>query len=549
MFGSARLARIWLLTPLVAGACSYERVEQGPTQPPSGLIAGTQKISIEPAPDGLRGRVAVPAGARVYARPSYASPSWTLTLAEPPLAGGDEIPRARALRVVGIVRARDGTLGGAGDFLALTNDLDGEDPDAPTGCGPRLEQLEHLRLLVYVPIIHLAPVTTRALEVDAFTQRATPDRLRLGAGVRVAPLREVGGLPPLPAGVHWRSIDGDGVRVLAAIPDDAVGLAWDPGRVPEFDDAGEALVRDAEGSTLWLRDEGGASVELTLRSACAEQRSIITRPEEVAAMRELALDAFYDQRPRLPPEPVVEDAADYRIPAGTPLRWTDGELAGETLADWSVAIGVGQTWDGRRCFSLPLGAELRPVAAPALACVDPNSLELLADGAGFGVVDELELGGSVELGPAAAVDGGPWDEQALRVILNGRHESVAECLRPLLERSEGLVGARWDLRLRVDEGGRVDEVEVEARGPSHDAVDDCLRAEAFTWLLPSGAAGQLEVPVTVGVWADAPDLAESAEPEQPEPEQPDAREPERERERGKVIIIRDEEPEQLEPGE
>src|SRR5690606_23484337 len=157
-----------------------------------------------------------------------------------------------------------------------------------------------------------------------------------GAGARVGPARELGGVASEP-GASWRSIDADGIRTLAPIPNDAVGVAWDPGRLPEFGDAGEALFRDAEGSTMWLRDDGGSSVVLTLRNTCGEHRTLVDDPAEVESLRALALDAFYDQRPALEPEPVVEEQADYRIPAGTPLRWTDGDLAGETLVDWSVA--------------------------------------------------------------------------------------------------------------------------------------------------------------------------------------------------------------------
>ncbi len=530
-----------MLALVGALACTYQPKGKPETVAPTALAAGAERVTIEPAPAHLQGRVALANGARVYSRPTYMAPSWVIVLPDPPLASGDDLPRAKAFRVVGIVRANDGTLGGAGDFVAVTNDLEGEDQDASLGCGPRFHDLDHLRMLVYVPVIHLAQVTTRALEVEGFSQRA--HRLRLGAGTRVGPVRELRGLPPSPSGSSWRAVDADGIRALAPISDDAVGVAWDPGLLPEFDDAGDALFRDAEGSTIWLRDDGGSSVELTVRNSCAEQRSTIDEAGEVESLRALALDAFYDQRPRLEPAPVVEDRADYRIPSGTPLRWTDGDLAGETLADWSVALGVGQTWDGRRCFSLRLGGELEVVDTPALACVDPDALELVADavatGAGFGVSDELSLGGSIELGPVAVLDGGAWDEQTLRAILNNRHDSVAECLRPMLIDSEGLVGARWELRLSVSDAGRVEDVELDARGPSHDAVEDCLRAEAFTWLLPQGSAGRLEVPVTLGQWT--PELDES--PDEPEPEPGDPPAPKPDAERGKVIIIRDDEPE------
>lgn len=529
-----------LLALLTVLGCKHDEPE---TTSPPGLAAGPSRITIEPAPPHLQGRVALAAGARVYARPTFTSPSWSLTLPEPPLGSGDGPPRAKAFRTVGVVRANDGSIGGTGDFVAITNDLAGNAGQASSGCGSRVADLDHLRMLLYVPVIHLAQVTTRSLELETFSTRSQPDHLRLGAGVRVGPVQQLAGLPRLDPNSSWRWIDADGIRSLVPIPNDAVGVAWDPDLVPEFADAGEALFRDAEGSTLWLLDDGGDMVELTVRNACAEHRQHVDDPNEVASLRQLALDAFYDQRPHAEPEPVFEADADYRIPAGTPLRWTDGDLAGETLVDWAVAIGVGQTWDGRRCFPLPLGGELVPVDSPALACVEPEAIQLLVGSAGFGVSDELSLGGSIELGPATPLDGGPFDEGKLRTILNGRHDSVAECIRPLLMASEGLIGSRWDLRLTVTELGRVDQVEVVPRGPTFDSVDDCLRAEAFTWLLPEGAAGRIEVPVTLGEWT--PDLDPNAgkpEPKRkPEPKPTSKGKPAPEPERGKVIIIHDDE--------
>jgi hypothetical protein len=527
-----------LLALLAVLACKPEQPE---TDAPDELAAGATKITIEAAPEHLQGRIALAAGARIYARPAFTSPSWALVLPDPPLASGDGPPRAKAFRTVGIVRSNDGSIGGSGDFVAITNDLDGEDENAPIGCGSRFADLDHLRMLLYVPVIHLAQVTTRTLEIEALSTRTRPDRLRLGAGVRVGPVQNLAGLPSIDEGSSWRWIDADGIRTLAPIPNDAVGRAWDPGRLPAFADAGEAMFRDAEGSTMWLRDDGGETVELTIRNDCAEQQQLIDDPDEVANLRALALDAFYDQRPRAEPEPVVEPDADYLIPVGTPLRWSDGDLAGETLADWSVQIGVGQTWDGRLCFPLPLGGELAPVDAAALACVDPKSLELLSSGVSFGVSDELSIGGSIELGPVVELEGGGWDPQSLRSLLNSHHESVGECLQPLLMASEGLTGARWDLQLTVTALGRVDQVEVVARGPTFDSVDDCLRAEAYTWLLPEGPAGRIEVPVTVGVWTPEMDAASKPEPE-PEPKK--GKKPSKQKdepERGKVIIISDDE--------
>jgi hypothetical protein len=507
---------------LVIG-CKHRRDE---TSAPSGLAAGVEKITIDPAPEHLRGRVALPSGARVYARPTYTSASWELTLPDPPLSHADSPPRARAVRVVGIVRMSDpsigASVGGSGEFLAVTNDLDGEDPNPPIGCGQPLDDLDHLRMLVYVPKVHLAEVTTRSLELEPFVFGGPPELLRIGAGARVSAGNSMGGLPALEPGVRWRWVDADGIRSLAPIPDDAVGLAWDPALVPKFGDAGEALMRDAEGSTIWLRDEfdGGDAVELTLRNACAEHRSRIDEPAKVASWRALALDVFYEQRPPAPLRPVIEADADYRIPAGTPLRWTDGDFAGELLADWSVAIGVGQTWDNRRCFALPLGSELVTVSSPAFACVDPNALVLLSTGAGFGVSDELARGGSIELGPIEVLDGGPWNDQAMQVILNHHHGSVSECLRPLVLTSERLEASRWDLQLDIAEGGFIDAVEVTARGPSTDAVEDCLRAEVYTWPWADGPAGRARVPLTLGRWTPE---HEAAVHEPPAATQPDSK--------------------------
>ncbi|WP_146658129.1 hypothetical protein [Enhygromyxa salina] len=515
-------------------------------QVPSEFADATLKVTIEPAPAHLQGRVALPTGARLYARPTYTSPSWTLTLPDPPLSGlsSNGPARARAFRVVGVVRTGDASLGGSLDspaeFLAITNDLDGEAEQPARGCGPRFVDLSHLRTLLYVPAVHLAEVTTRSLEFAPFSAAGDVEQVSVGAGVRVGPASSTHGLPVAPPNTRWRWIDADGIRVLAPIPDDAIGFAWDPTDTPKFDSAGEPLLRDAEGSTLWLDDDGGARLELTIRNECGEHRRIVDEPVERENLRALALEVFYDQSPPPEPAPIVPPDADYLIVANTPLRWTDGELAGEVLRDWAVTVGVGQTWDNRRCFPLVLSGELRPLDEPALACVKPEALEPLAnavEAGGFGASDEMELGGSVQLGPPEVIVG-TWEERLLRPVLNSHHASVGECLRPLLLGIEELEGARWVIAMTVAESGRVEQVDVTALGESHGAVEDCLRVEAYTWAMPQGG-GQLLVPVTVGVWGDAgSDVGGEAEAE-PEVEAKAAK-PEGERERGKVIIIRDE---------
>ena len=520
---------------LIALACKYEPTEDPSASEPR-LNPGARIVSIEPAPEQLRGRVALPAGARLYARPNYASPSWELRLPEPPLhAGADQgPPRTRAFRVVGVVRVTDPVLGDTqgtrNEFLAVTNDLDGEDTETTAGCGPRFRELDHLRVLLYVPSVHLAEVTTRSLSLEPFSPSGDREQLELGAGVRIGPVSPTRGLPSAPTGTQWRWIDADGLRALAPIPDDAIGLAWDPGDTPTLGDAGEALLRDAEGSTLWLRDDGGDTVELSTRNECGEHRRRVTDSAQVENLRSLALDVFYDQSPPPDPTPTVPPDADFLVVGGTALKWTDDELAGEILDDWPVSVGIGQTWGGKRCFPLILGGELVPLDEPAMACVAPSALEPLAGNVGFAVSDELELGGSIELGPVEVVVG-DWDPTSLRPTLNAHHGSVAECVRPLLTETEDeVLATRWVVAMIVGETGSVDEVEVTALAATHPAVEDCLRAEAFTWLLPEGGA-HLRVPVTLGDWDEAAVDVSMPEPtDEPEPA---------DEERGKVIIIRD----------
>ncbi|WP_146157246.1 hypothetical protein [Enhygromyxa salina] len=525
----------------------------GAAQVPSEFADATLKVTIEPAPEHLRGRVALPAGARLYARPTYTSPSWTLRLPDPPLSGlGSAGPaRARAFRVVGIVRTGDASLGGSleapAEFIAITNDLDGETDPPARGCGPRFGDLSHLRTLLYVPAVHLAEVTTRGLELAPFSPAGDVERAHVGAGARVGPASATHGLPAAPPETRWRWIDADGIRVLAPIPDDAVGVAWDPTDTPKLGSAGEPLLRDAEGSTLWIDDDGGAQLELTFRNDCGEHRRTVTEPAELANLRALALDVFYDQSPPPEPAPIVPLDADYLIVANTPLRWADGELAGEVLEDWAVTVGVGQSWDNRRCFALLLSSELVPLDDPALACVKPEALEPLATGGGFGVSDELELGGTVQLGPPEVL-AGEWEDRLLRPVLNSHHASVSECLRPLLRRADELGSARWVLAMNVAESGRVDQVDVTALGETDTAIEDCLRVEAYTWAMPQGG-GQLLLPVTLGVWRPS-DPAEPAGPSEPsEPSRPAgpagpastsrSKPAEPDPNRGKVIIIRD----------
>jgi hypothetical protein len=517
---------------------------------PGGSALG-ESMMIEAPPDHLRGRVALPAGARVYARPTYASPSWTLSLSDPPAIASDSPPRARAFRVIGVVRASSNSL--TPEFLAITNDLDGEDQDPPRGCGSRFSDLQHLRVLLYVPIVHVAEVTTRTLELEPFSASGELEQLQIGAGARLGRRSPVAGLPPAPSGSSWRWVDADGIRVLAPVPDDAVGQAWDPSDTPTLRGGGEQLLQDAEGSRLWLRDEGGAEVEFGVRNDCGEHRRLVVEPYEVESLRELALEVFYDQSPR-EYEAVVQPEADYMIAAGTPLRWPDGELAGEVLEDWGVTVGVGQDGEGRRCFPLVLSGELTPLDEPGLACVSPDALTPLAGAGQFGVSDEFELGGSIELGPAEVL-AGEWTAAILRPLLNGHHATVAECLRPLLSGEEPPAASRWVLMVIASADGRVSDVEVTALGETHVAVEDCLRAEAFTWLMPD-RGGQVLIPVTLGPWDDSYEVVqEQPEPEsepEPEPEpktkpktKPKAKpKPEPKPERGKVVIIRDDEPEQ-----
>jgi hypothetical protein len=533
---AARLSRRlgpWLCAGLLLTGCKA-KPDDGATQVPEQFAAGVQKITIEPAPEHLRGRVALSAGARLYARPTYTSPSWELILPDPPLSTTEAPPRVRAFRVVGVVRSLDGSLGGAPtEFLAITNDLAGDEDEPPGGCGPAFRDLEHLRMLFYVPTVHLAEVTTRTLELQPFSASGAKEEVRVGAGTRVGPPGPSGGLPSAPPGSSWRWIDADGIRVLAPIPDDAVGHAWDPADAPEPRTTGEQLMQDAEGSMLWLHDDGGATVELSVRNACGEDLRVVEDASEVESLRALAMDVFYDQSP--PPEPatVQQPNADYLITAGTPLRWTDGELAGEVLRDWGVAVGVGQTWDDRRCFPLELSGELHALDGAAIACVKPEALEPLAGAGSFAVSDELELGGSIELGPPEVV-AGEWTASLLRPVLNSHHETVAECLRPMLVADEDPAPSRWVLELIVTADGHVDQVELTALADTHPAVEDCLRAEAFTWLMPEGG-GQVLVPVTLGPWGEGADEG-GYEDESPSPESGPVDE-----ERGKVIIIRDEE--------
>src|SRR5690606_38172577 len=117
-----------LLALTVLSGCTYETMDKRETAVPSDLAARVENITIEPAPEHLRGHVALASGARIYARPTYASPSWSLALPDPPLASADGPPRARAFRVVGVVRSSSaGAIAGSGDFIALTNDLEGEE--------------------------------------------------------------------------------------------------------------------------------------------------------------------------------------------------------------------------------------------------------------------------------------------------------------------------------------------------------------------------------------------------------------------------------------
>jgi hypothetical protein len=533
--GRGRGAKTSMLVLVLTGALGCKPDRDGGSIP--GGRSLVESMVIEEAPEHLRGRVALPAGARVYARPTYASPSWTVRLPDPPAIASDSPPRTRAFRVIGVVRSVNSL---TPEFLAITNDLDGDGQNPARGCGTRFVDLGHLRVLLYVPVVHVAEVTTRTLEVQPFSPSGEAEQLQVGAGARLGRRSPASGLPPLPSGSSWRWIDADGIRVLAPVPDDAVGQAWNPSDTPTLSGGGEQLLQDAEGSLLWLRDDGGSEVELGVRNDCGEHRRLVVDPHEVESLRGLALDVFYEQAPPREPEPVVQPDADYVIAGGTPLRWPDGELAGEVLEDWAVSVGVGQDWEGRRCFPLVLSGELEAFEEPGLACVSAEALTPVSGDDHFSTSDEFELGGSIELGPPEVL-AGEWTVGALRPLLNDHHATVAECLRPMLGGDEPIPASRWVLMLIASADGRVSEAEVTPLGPTHDAVEDCLRAEAFTWLLPE-RGGQVLVPITLGPWEASLEAVREAEPEpKPKPKKGKGKS-KPEPERGQVLIIRDEEP-------
>jgi len=485
-------------------------------------------VVIEPAPEHLRGRVALLAGARLYASPSFESSSWALDLPAPPLAArGDALPRARAMRVIGV----------SGDFVALTNDLADE---SELGCGQPLAGISHLRMLFYVPVAHLAQVITRPLELEPLGEAGL---FRVSAGARISEPLEPGGMPSPGEASHWRAIDADGLRALVPVPDDAVGLAWDPAAQIELEPTGQLLFRDAEGSYAWLDDAGGEDVGLSMSNACAEHIQTVTKADEVASLRELAA-AIVDEPGDADERESVgevwrEPEGPYRLLTGSDLRWTDGNLAAEVIAPFEIAA-LGQDWDERRCFALELGEELELIAAhPPVACVRADQLEFVGDQlTSFDRGLELEIGGTVRFGQPSVE--GPWGPDVVRELLNGHHPTIAECLRPLAERlqAEDLPFAgRWRLELEVDDRGRVVEAKVDPIAVSDERVEDCLRAETGTWLLPP-SAGKLIVALEFGSpEVLAKQLDEAYEPLDEAPEPPPKS---NERDSGRVMIIRDE---------
>lgn len=513
--------------------------------PASALSSSGAFVKIDAAPEHLRGRVALRAGARLYAAPRHSATSWTLSLPEPPLdAANDELPRARVLRVVGM----------SGEFLALTNDLAVREEDGPLGCGEPIAELGALRMLFFVPTAHLAPVVTRPLELVPLGNDGV---LRVGAGARVGPPLPAAGMPSLAAGTHWRAIDADGLRALVPVPEDAVGLAYDPSAGREAsDDAGQLAFRDAEGSLAYLIDHGDEGA-LALRNACGEHVEALA-PAELPALRELAA-ATAELASEASEAPVAYEPPPlqpWRLIEGADLRWTDGNLAAEVLAPFEVPA-PGQDWEDRRCFVLELGSELEVIdRQPPVACVRPDRLEYVGDEmVSFDRNLEVELGGSVRFGQPTLE--GPWGPDVVRELLNDHHGSIAECLRPLVDRldAEGLpYAARWRLELQVDGQGRVRAAEVEAALASDERVEDCLRADTGTWLLPPGA-GTIVVDLEFGNAELVAEQIDALPEPEPEPEPPKSKakkpkaksEPEPKSEPGRVMIIRDEDDAALEP--
>lgn len=432
--------------------------------PPAPLL---DELPALPGPNGHT-RVLLRDGARLYAAADRGSASAALRLAKRPDTPPDGVPRSGAVAIVGE----------RGEFIEI--DTDGPGAQIKEECAAAIDDLYVFSLRAFVRRDDLVPVLTRAVEVDL--PRGTSARLSPGTAVW-----------PRAGGAF--AIDARGVTMTAALPLDAVGLAYTPTKpTPSFpidrtvvDPGAALLVGDvAVGGRTWfygrrpaptatasspvVRDQspapGGFLVELANR--CAELTAFTDRPPIRDSSDENGNEAATD--PELgygSPRGLTADVGGlertntaWQVEADTEFTTLGGvrgrlrhanafpgppERVGETLCLAPQLGGVTQP-ELRLCFARD---EVRPLA--------PISVHTRIDGA--------------------------VDEAMVRRLIAGRARVLFKC-DDIARKTRPQLAGKATLSFAATPGGKASRASVDISGlPGGAPFARCLADPKIEWLI------------------------------------------------------------------
>ncbi|MEZ4389862.1 MAG: hypothetical protein R3A48_02105 [Polyangiales bacterium] len=230
-------------------------------------------------------------------------------------------------------------------------------------CHPTLEMPPGIRLRFWVREDELAPALVRRVS------RSAPDGSALAANPGLRVVRD---------GDLSRIALAPGTQVALGLQEAEVGVAFaEPRPLPEVE-AGERLVGNLNlpflGSGQFMTTRGAPPVYVVergrvpggqiaqVRTRCA---GLSVRVQSTQVVPVVSVDVEAREEPRRAPEDAVT------IPAGTRLRWSDGRLAGRTVADVEVA-GPRRSVGALRCHSIRL-------SVPGVEGLSPARTELCVE--------------------------------------------------------------------------------------------------------------------------------------------------------------------------
>ena len=243
-------------------------------------------------------------------------------------------------------------------------------------CASALAVPSGLRLVLWVPRERLAPVLQKPLHhryIDGTGYDLTP-------GLPLGPAVAAGNQP----GSHFRPLVTDRFLSAAQVPDDAVGLSYQPLALPKA---------ETESAEQWIE-----SPDLPLGDG-----RLLRRPPSLEHLwsRQIRQDpADSDQRlvglqdrcarfvVRLPASALGNAVGGFllgsigsgasQVRGGAVLTWADGALAGQTVRDTWVGRALPPRGE-RMCFAVALFAHGSRKGAKALRPVEAGEVEVCAE--------------------------------------------------------------------------------------------------------------------------------------------------------------------------